>query len=152
MNAPTAPYGAGSLYGAFLVSPLPAALDAASLVKLLTACEALASDHLASRRRRMDRSRQAGRPPHDEDVIRADRAEYVRSVIRQARPALAELVAADREYDAALAAYNACAPVRPWHSPAVTRELADYRRKARERLNAAKARRAAAVAGVGGAP
>ncbi|WP_064746781.1 hypothetical protein [Lysobacter antibioticus] len=66
--------------------------------------------------------------------------------------ALAELIEADREYDAALAAYNACEPVRPWHSPAVTRELAGYRRKARERLKAAKARRAAALARVGGAP
>lgn len=60
--------------------------------------------------------------------------------------AVADLVAADAEYDEASAAYNACDPVRSWHSPAVKQELSGYRRKARNRLNAAKLRRADALA------
>lgn len=63
--------------------------------------------------------------------------------------ALAKLVKVDREFHAAMAAYNECASVRSWHSPEHANELAGYRKKARERLAVARAACASVLVEVG---
>ncbi len=93
--------------------------------------------------------------PHIEALVRQDRAAYLLATHAEARAAIAELIEADKEYDAALSEFSH-AP-RPNLSPDSMDEWAEewmkvaQRADLHDRLQSAKARRAAALARVGGA-
>lgn len=104
----------------------------------------LARHRLTTKRREFDRMVAAGKEPNWQVSIKAERAEYLAEQGTLARAAIAELIAADKEYDEAR---------RAWDDGCFTRWAGidkSARTKIADAFESAIARRSSALAAVEG--
>lgn len=64
------------------------------VLAILSALEFLAGNRLIQKRSQIDKDRRAGREPHPDTEVKAERAEYLRENARKAHAAVSELIAA----------------------------------------------------------